>query len=144
MGAQRVTGKQNMKLKIADPHMYLRLIGAIILLVGLGSAALIYLTARGESGGLLGYEDAGGGTYPIMPDDSKQYLRGLQLYGGTANVLADEFRRWFDGLWHGKSLALTVAFITIAISSGVFYAAKRLLSRSKSHAGGQSNGDKSG
>ncbi len=111
---------------------YLNFIGAIILLIGSGSAILIYQTARGDSSGVLGYEDSGGSVYPVMPEDSKQYLRGLELYGGTANVLADEFRRWFAGLWHGKSLAFTVACITILISSGVFYAASRLPSRSKS------------
>ncbi len=58
-----------------------------------------------------------------MPEDSKQYLRGLALHGGTANVLADKFGRWFDGLWHGKSLAFNVGCIAILISSGIFYAA---------------------
>jgi hypothetical protein len=51
----------------------------------------------------------------------------LELYGGKANVLADELRRWFIGLWHGKSLALTLACIAIIASSGFFYAAHRSL-----------------
>ncbi|MGA2403286.1 MAG: hypothetical protein ABSG91_16520 [Syntrophobacteraceae bacterium] len=113
-------------------RIYLNFISAIILLIGSGSAILIYLTAGGDSSGVLGYEDGGGSVYPITPEDSKQYLRGLELYGGTANVLADEFRRWFAGLWHGKSLAFTVACITIFISSGVFYTASHLPPRLKS------------
>jgi hypothetical protein len=127
-----------MRWKTADPHKCLNLIGAIVLVVGLLSAASIYLMARGESSGVLGYEDGGGSAaYPIMPDDSKQYIRGLQLYGGTANVLADELRRWFDGLWHGKSLAYTVAFITIVISAGLIYAANHLPPRPEPQASGE-------
>jgi hypothetical protein len=42
------------------------------------------------------------------------------------NVLADEFRRWFDGLWQGKSLAFTITFITIFISFGFFLVAYHL------------------
>jgi hypothetical protein len=106
----------------------LNFIGAIILLIGFGSALLIYRTALENSPNAIGYQEG----YPVMPEDSKQYLRGLELYGGTANVLADEFRRWFAGLWHGKSLAFTVVCITILISSGVFYAANRFPPRFKS------------
>ncbi len=133
-----------MKWKIADPHKCLNLAGAIILLVGLGSAAGIYLAAQGASNGVLGYENEGGSTYPILPDDSKQYMRGLQLYGGTANVLADALRRWFDGLWHGKSLAYTVAFITMVISAGVLYAARQSPSVLESRAGNENSRGKSG
>jgi hypothetical protein len=133
-----------MKWKIEDPQLCLNLIAAIILLIGLSSAALIYATARSESIGVLGYENEGGTEYPIMPDDSKQYLRGLELYGGTANVLADEFRRWFDGLWHGKSLAFTVALITIVLAAGVRYAANHLPSTLKSDARSENNEGQSG
>ncbi len=131
-----------MKWKIADPRTCLNFISAVILLVGLGSAVLIYHAALSDSGSVLGYEDGGGSVYPIMPEDSKQYLGGLALYGGTANVLADEFRRWFARLWHGQSLAFTVGCIAIFISSGVFYAANRLASRQRSDARSKNNSGK--
>jgi ABC-type multidrug transport system permease subunit len=121
-----------MKLKIADPQTCLNLISVMILLVGLGSAVLIYRTAENDSNSVLGYEIIGGQAYPIMPEDSKMYLHDLQLYSGKAGVLADEFRRWFVGLWYGKSLAFTVAYITLFISFVVFYAANHLPSRLKS------------
>ena len=121
-----------MKWKIADLHTCLNLIGAIFLLVGLGGAILIYRTAQNDSNSVLGYEVGDGSAYPVRPEDSKKYLRDMELYGGRANVLMDEFRRWFIGLWHGESLAFTVAGITIFISSGVFYAAHRLPSSLKS------------
>jgi hypothetical protein len=133
-----------MKWKISDPRVFLTYMGVIVLMVGLVSAAFIYRIAVSESDGVVGYENEGGATYPVMPDDSKQYLRGLQLYGGTANVLADDLRRWFDGLWHGKSLAYTVAFITIVISAGALYAARQMPSRLQSGARSDSSSGKSG
>jgi hypothetical protein len=133
-----------MRWKIEDPRICLNFVGAIILGIGLVSSALIYDLAGSDSGGILGYEEEGGSTYPVMPDDSKEYLRGLQLYGGTANVLADDLRRWFAGLWHGESLAFTVAFITIVISAGFFYVANHSPSRPWSGPPGDNTRGKSG
>ena len=65
----------------------------------------------------------------------------MGLYGGKANVLANEFRRWFVGLWCGKSLAFTVGCISILTSFGVFYAAGHLPSRLKSDAPSENNRD---
>jgi len=114
------------KWETADLQHALRLIGGILLLVGFGSAIFIYLTAENDSSGGLGYEEEGGSVYPIMPEDSKRYLRDLELYSGKTGVLTDKFSRWFVGLWHGKSLAFTIACIAILISSGIFYAARHL------------------
>jgi hypothetical protein len=130
-----------MKWTISDPQTYLNLISVIILLVGLGSAVLIYRIAENDSNSVFGYEIIGGQAYPIMPEDSKMYLRDLQLYSGKAGVLADEFRRWFVGLWYGKSLAFTVAYITLFISFVVFYAANHLPSRLKSDVHSENNRD---
>ncbi len=115
-----------MKRKILNQYTCLNLISVIILVVGLGSSILIYRTTEDTPYGVLGYEEAGGIVYPVMPEDSKQYQRGLELYGGKANVLMDELRRGFMGLWHGKSLAYTVACITFFISFGFFYVANYL------------------
>ncbi len=52
--------------------------------------------------------------------NSKRYLHEVKTYGGNASVLADQFMRWFEGLWHGKSLAFTVACIATVISGGIF------------------------
>jgi hypothetical protein len=133
-----------MKWKTASLHTCLNLISVIIMMVGLGSALLIYRTAEDNSYGALGYEEKGGTVYPIMPEDSKKYLRDLELYGGKANVVMDELRRGFMGLWHGKSLAFTVAFITIFISFGVFYVANYLPSRLNSDVPSENNRDGAG
>jgi hypothetical protein len=103
-----------MKWKSANLQTRLYSITAMILLIGLGSSILLYMTAKDDSYRGLGYED------------SKIYIHDLELYGGKANVLANEFIHWFFGLWHGKSLALTIACITIFISFGLFIVANLL------------------
>ncbi len=113
-----------MKWNITNPQTRLYLIAAIILLVGLGSAVSIYLTA----------EDASNNTLVNNYENSKIYRHDLELYGGKANVLADEFSRWFAGLWHGKSLAFTIACITVCISFGFFFVARHSQSGPKADA----------
>src|SRR6266496_127257 len=80
-----------------------------ILVVGFAAAVVIYLTAHTPPGNPLGYD----------PLDTKKYLHDLEEFGGKANVLAAEFREWFESLWHGKRLAFTVAAITV-ISAWAF------------------------
>ena len=118
---------------------FLNLIGSIILLVGLGTAILIYRTAESDSRNVLGYEQGNGSVYPVNPDDSKKYLRDMELYGGKANVLADEFRRWFIGLWHGESLGFMIGGITILIAICIFYAANHVPSNLESNATDRNN-----
>ena len=40
-------------------------------------------------------------------------------------MLATQFMRWFDGLWHGRSLASTVAFLTLLLAFGFWFIATR-------------------
>ncbi len=82
-----------------------RLIAAAILLAGFGSALVIYFTAAPTPPNPLGYE----------PEDTKKYLREMEVYGGKANVLASEFRKWFDSLWQGRQLAVTVVCLTLLL-----------------------------
>jgi hypothetical protein len=103
--------------------------GVIVLLVGLGSAVLVYRTAGSSSEAVLGYEEGGGTVYSIRPEDSKKYLRDMEGFGGKANVLLDELRNWFVGLWSGESLAFAIACITILAAFGAFYAAGRMPGR---------------
>ncbi len=105
------------------PRTFLTLLAGIIAVVGLGSAALIYRAAANTPANVLGYEAGDGSVYPVMPEDSKKYLHDMEMYGGKANVLADELRRWFDGLWHGKSFAYTIACISVLLALGVLSAA---------------------
>jgi len=133
-----------MQCKSENLPACLKLISVIILLVGLVSAILIYQSAGNYAGTVLGYEQGNGTIYPMEPEDYKTYSRDMELYGGTANVLLDELRRWFDGLWHGKSLAFIVACTTILLSSGLFYAAKHMTPLLKTDGNSESNRDGTG
>jgi hypothetical protein len=80
-----------------------------ILLLGFAAAVVIYLTAQPPPENPLGYD----------PMDTKKYLHDLEVYGGKANIIAAQFRDWFDSLWHGKQLAYTVAVLTV-MAAGAF------------------------
>jgi hypothetical protein len=128
-----------MNHKIAHLRESFILIGAIIMVVGLGSAIWIYQSAGDYSDGVLGYEIISGIAYPIAPEDSKVYRRDLEHYGGKAAIVVDDFSRWFIRLWHGKTLAFTVAFISIFISLLFFFIANRLPFILKSDADSENN-----
>ncbi len=118
----------------------LYLAGVVILLAGLGAAIWIYLTAE-KSIGDPDYEIAGGYVYSSTPGNTKKYTHDLELYGGKAAVLAEQFSRWFRGLWLGQTLAFTVFCISLLLSCGVFLAARNA-SRPPSDAGNTNNSDK--
>jgi hypothetical protein len=86
----------------------LKLATRAILVVGFTASIVVYVVAAARPENPLG-----------DPMQSKQYLHDLELYGGTANVLATEFREWFAGLWSGKNLAYTIAVLTLIVVGAV-------------------------
>lgn len=110
--------------KTINQEKRLYFIAAVILLIGLASSLLIYLTAENNPGAALGYVMIDGQAHPIMPEDSKMYRHDLQVYGGKFGVAADEFTRWFNSLWHGQTLAYTVAVIALLISLSICFVAR--------------------
>ena len=102
------------KQRALQKRLYLA--AALLLLAGLGSAAAIYLTAA----------------EPVDNDlvdaymQSKVYRHELEAYGGKASVVADELVRWFDSLWHGKTLAFTVALLAALAAGGLYLGARHL------------------
>jgi hypothetical protein len=133
-----------MNWKIIPQRTWLNLISAIILLVGLSTAALIYQRAGNNPYGALGYESAEGTFHPLRPENSKLYRHNLEVYGGKFSVIMDDFNRWFAGLWQGKSLALIIACTSIIISLGFFYAANYLTHPLKSDVDNKINPDGTG
>ena len=98
-----------MKWGLLTPEARIRAGTRAILALGFAAAVVIYLTAQPPPDNPLGYD----------PMDTKKYLHDLELYGGKANVIAAQFRDWFDSLWHGKQLAFTVIVLTV-IGAGAF------------------------
>jgi hypothetical protein len=129
-----------MKWEIKKRQKWLYRASIIVLLAGLGGAIMIYWAAMADLNSESGYEVVGGFIYPSA-ENSKKYVHDLQLYGGNAAMLADEFTHWFFGLWHGKSLAFTVACITIFISFALYFVATNLpLLHSDDHSGDKQAG----
>ena len=75
-----------------------------ILLVGLTSAVAVYFTAG----------DAAADPLANPQDTSKVYRRTMEMVGGQANLMASDITAWFAGLWHGRTLAFTLAALTLA------------------------------
>ena len=96
----------------------IRHIAVMILALGLGGALTIHLTVGPMPADPLGYN--------LL--DSKKSLRELELYGGKANVLSVEFQQWFSGLWHGRTLAATVAVLTVLLAFAFWFVASNQIS----------------
>ena len=107
----------NMKIRwnIKDPLIRCRIVTTAILLAGFGGAAILYLTAREA---------------PADPfaefEKSKKFAYELERMGGKAALVANDFNKWFAGLWQGESLAYTIAVITIVIAAGYYFVATGL------------------
>jgi hypothetical protein len=119
--------------KVGNPQTRYRLVTGGMLLAGLGSSVVIYLTAGspGETSMVDEFEQ------------SKRFAHDLELYGGKANVIANKFAHWFEGLWHGQTLAFTVAFLTVVVSVGYFLVASRLAADAASDAADEEVGPQS-
>jgi len=101
---------------------------AAVLVAGLACAGWIYRTAEDgpDLSGAYQVIVVDGVPHTIAPGESKAYVRDLQRYGGKTAVLFDEIDRWFMGLWRGKSLALTVAFLVVLASFALYFVALAL------------------
>ena len=83
----------------------------------------MYLTAADELGDVDGYVFVDGNAYATTLHDSKRYRHDLELFGGKAAVLADDFNRWLASLWHGKLLAFLLAVLALGVALAFFRAA---------------------
>jgi hypothetical protein len=75
----------------------------LIAVIGFGAALAIYLTHKPEVFDALTYN----------PQAEKMYDQQLQMLGGKATVVTNDFRNWFASIWHGRPLAGTVSVLTI-------------------------------
>lgn len=101
------------------PEERVRIVSWSILAVGLASALVIYVINSLKPDATA-----------LELEESKKYLRDMEVFGGTANVLAAQLRQWFDGLWHGRPLAFTVAVLSILAALAYDFLAMPLPSES--------------
>jgi hypothetical protein len=97
----------------------------LVLVAGLACAGWIYAGAddQPDLSGAYQIIVVNGVAQPIAPNESKAYVRDLQRYGGKMALVFDDINRWWSSLWQGKSLALTVAFLTVVASCGLLLVA---------------------
>ena len=108
-----------MRWRSLPPRRRWRIVAAAILAIGLSSSAIIYATAGSPPGDPLDYG----------LDTSKQYVREIDVYGGTANLLATELREWFDSLWQGRRLAFTIVTLSVFAFLFLFFVSSRMPDR---------------
>lgn len=103
------------------------LCSVLVAVVGLSSALLIYLTA-GEDDLDENVQTVlvDGKTFRIPLASTKMYRRDLRRFGGDAAVLFDDLDSWFRGLWRGRSLGVTLAWMTAFVSLGLFLLARQM------------------
>jgi hypothetical protein len=89
----------------------IKLLASFILLAGVASSIFIYQNAQNIPSG-----------YDLAV--SRKYLSNLEVYGGMKNVLLADLTDWFCGLWQGKDLAFTIAYLAVIVSAGLFFFAK--------------------
>ena len=104
---------------------------AIVLIVGLLSAAFVYRSADETRSDAIGYEFADGQIHVITASESKRYRHDLERFGGKAAVFADDFNRWFASLWSGKRLAYVLALLSLGIALTLLRIAHRLSNAEK-------------
>jgi len=85
-----------------------RLCAVCVLLLGLGCAVSVYLSAPDDPAGNAGYITEGGEVYSVRPEDSRSYLRSLEYIGGKSAVFMMEFRERIAGFWNAGTLAVLV------------------------------------
>jgi hypothetical protein len=128
----------------ADLKARLRLSCFIILVAGLCGAMLIYLLADDIPDDSLGYVIVNSTVYPLSTRDSKKYRFELERIGGKQALLFDDLDRWFVELWQGRTLAKTVAWISILVSLGIYLLANSLGPDVRSDDQDESDRDKPG
>lgn len=94
----------------------LRRVGALILVSGAFAAALVYWKAPPPDP----MADL------LSGKNTKSYELQMELIGGKANLLADESKDSFLGLFQGRELAFTLATLSAASALICFFMAHRL------------------
>jgi hypothetical protein len=102
----------------ATIRFMLKVLGVIILVAGLSTAASIWLTQdRIDKQSNAGEADITG---PLSPEDSRRYTHDVEVYYGQTGLLMEKWRRWWEEWTQGKHLAELIAVAAVLSASGLF------------------------
>ncbi|HVU17423.1 MAG TPA: hypothetical protein VHD32_10880 [Candidatus Didemnitutus sp.] len=94
-------------------HSQVNRISWAIVAIGAIAAAVIFFTAPPvDDNPMLG-----------DPLANKRYLSEMKRIGGSANVLASDFREWLSDQWQGRNLARTVVVLAVVGALGFRFVA---------------------
>jgi hypothetical protein len=82
------------------------------------------ILAAGTVAGLViyGLASTAAAPFALEDDNSKAYLRQLEMMGGKANLVASQVRHALTSMWQGTNLAWTVFWLSVA-AAGIFWVA---------------------
>lgn len=109
-----------MKTKELCLKIRLHIVSLLVLLLGMASSTAIYLTV----------EDIPENVFHDY-EHSKIFRHEMEAVGGKLNMLLSELCCEFARLWQGKTLAYSVATLTIVLSSVIFMVERHLRDRRK-------------
>jgi hypothetical protein len=95
------------------PHEKLFLTGIVVLIVGLLGAILVYWSAVHSAVPGLDIDNGG----------DKQYDYQVERMGGQVQLMMVQFNHWLGSLFHGTTLAYTLAVISVAVALVCFWLA---------------------
>ena len=86
--------------------------GIAVLVIGFTAAALIYVFADEPPG-------------EVEFANPRAYENQIERFGGKATLYVLRFNEWLSTLLHGRSLAVTIAVLSLAVSLLLFWLARR-------------------
>ena len=100
-------------------------LGVLVLVLGTGSAGLIYWHAQQSSatppnGQAISTVEGGWQDGTLAPQDSKKSSRDLELYYGKAGMLTIRLRDWLE---QPETLAIIIATVSTLVAAGCFLVA---------------------
>ena len=96
----------------------LNLVGVAILLIGLGSVAMIERNARIQEANSL--EDTEATHALLHPEDSREYMRNAEMMGGKLGVLLNSWLQNVEDLGHSRPFAIAIAAVSLVAAAAVF------------------------
>jgi hypothetical protein len=99
-------------------HTLLRRAAALVLAIGMLTAAAVWATSKNESNA-TGETITATGSSAVNPNQMTQREEyEIEKFGGKPAVYVAKFDRWLSSLFHGKNLAGLIAVLTLLISLG--------------------------